>query len=284
MLTNTTTHSESIALQESIPAMPSHFQSALKDVKDGFLKWRIWTLLSWQDIRMRYRRSQLGPFWLTISMAITIYVMGILYGHLFRMQLVNYFPYLAAGMLTWNYVALLITEGTIAFVQAENYLKQMKLPYSAFVLRVISRCSIIFLHNIVVIIPLYFVFHIPVTWHILMIIPGLMLILLSAFSYGMIIAVIGVRFRDVAQLIVSVMQVIFFITPIMWHPSILPAKYQIWVKLNPFAQYVEIIRAPMISAMPSTYALTVTTIATLLGMSLAMYLLVKIRHRIVYWL
>src|SRR5438477_7497650 len=97
---------------------------AISDIKDGLRGWRIWLLLSWQDIRLRYRRSSLGPFWITLSMAISIYTMGFLYGHLFKADLRNYYPFLAAGMLTWNLIYILIVDGTNAFIEAEDYLKQ----------------------------------------------------------------------------------------------------------------------------------------------------------------
>ncbi len=264
--------------------MPTRFQLALKDIFDGLKNWPIWILLSWQDIRLRYRRSQLGPFWITISMAITIYTMGFLYGHLFRTPIQNYFPFLAAGMLAWNLISLLIIEETNAFIEADNFLKQIKLPYSVFVLRIISRCFIIFLHNIVVIIPLFFIFHIQVTWAILFIVPSLLLIFINAFCYGLILAAIGARYRDVAQLITSVIQVIFFITPIMWNPAILPEKYHIWIMLNPFAQYVEILRAPLMSTLPTMYSINAVLFMTLVGMILSSLLMLRVRHRIIYWL
>lgn len=269
---------------QEINTTPSRAMRVWQDLYEGLKNWRIWVLLSWQDIRLRYRRSQLGPFWLTISMAITIYTMGFLYGHLLHIPIRTYFPYLATGMLTWNLISLLIVDGTNAFIEAENFLKQIKLPYSVFVLRVISRCFMVFMHNVVVLIPLYFIFHIHPSWAMLMLIPSLLLIFINAYSYCFILAMIGARFRDVAQLITSVMQIIFFVTPIMWSPDILPQQYQIWVELNPFASLVEILRAPLVSQMPSLYALAVTLLLTVTGVVMAFALLLRARHRIIYWL
>jgi lipopolysaccharide transport system permease protein len=262
----------------------SAWQLMLQDIKGGLQQWRIWLILSWQDIRIRYRRSQLGPFWLTISMAITIYTMGLLYGHLFKFEIRNYFPYLAAGMLTWNMVSLLISEGTNAFVGAEHFIKQIKVPYSVFVMRVICRNLIIFAHTIIVVVPLFFIFHIKVTPAILMFIPGMLLLILNAFFFGLVLAIIGARYRDVAQLITSVIQVIFFLTPIMWNPAFLPEKYQHWVMLNPFMHLIEIVRAPMMSTMPAWYSFVFVCVLTVLGALLACYLLAKTRDRIIYWL
>lgn len=259
-------------------------QLALQDIREGLSSWRIWTLLSWQDIRLRYRRSQLGPFWLTISMAITIYMMGFLYGHLFHLAIRNYFPFLAAGMLVWNFISFIIIDSTNAFIVSEHFLKQMKLPYSVFILRIISRTFIIFLHNIVVLVPLFFIFHIQLTLAMFMVIPGLLLLFVNAFIYGLLLAILGTRYRDLGQLINSLIQVIFFLTPIMWSPSTLPQKYQILIWINPFAQYIEILRAPLVGMMPALYSIIFVLMMTVIGMGLALAVLARTRHRIVYWL
>ena len=122
-------------------------KSGWLDIQSGFSEWRMCLLLAWKDIRLRYRRSHLGPFWITLSMGITIYSMGFLYGNLFGVKLSHYFPLLAAGMLTWALISTLILESTAAFVEADAYLKQMKLPFSTFVLRILARNFIIFFHQ-----------------------------------------------------------------------------------------------------------------------------------------
>src|SRR6185312_432098 len=118
---------------------PSRYQLALTDIKDGLMNWHIWFLLSWQDIKLRYRRSTLGPLWITLSMAVTIYTMGLLYSHLFKMDLTTYYPFLATGMLTWSLISTLLNEGTSIFVESEHFIKQMKQPYITFILRVTAR-------------------------------------------------------------------------------------------------------------------------------------------------
>lgn len=271
-------------LNDQIKTKSTPTQLMLQDLKDGLLNWRIWLLLSWQDIRLRYRRSQLGPFWLTISMGITIYFMGFLYGHLFQFDIQHYFPYLAAGMLTWSLISLMMIEGLNTFIESAGFLQHMKLPYSIFILRVMTRSLIVFLHNMLVIIPLYFVCHIHVTWAVLLIIPALFLLLVNAFFFGIVLAIIGARFRDLGQLIVSLTQIIFFMTPIMWRAESLPAVYQKWVAFNPFVHFVNLVRAPLISQVPSMQSIYVVLGMTVLGIILAMRLFVRVRHRIVYWL
>lgn len=112
--------------------------------------YEVWALLGWSEIKQRYRRSTLGPFWITLSTAITIAVMGPLYGRLFGQQESGYVAFLAVGMVMWAFISGLITETSSGFVAAEGYIKEFNLPLSLHIFRVVWRGFNIFLHNALV--------------------------------------------------------------------------------------------------------------------------------------
>jgi ABC-type polysaccharide/polyol phosphate export permease len=264
----------------------SQIQLAWRDITDGMKNWRIWLTLAYQDIKLRYRRSVLGPFWITISMAITVYTMGFLYGHLFHMDLQQYYPYLVGGMLTWALISSAITELTDTFITSDGLLKQIKLPYSLYVHRIIARNMIIFFHNLLVIVPIYVIFHegAKINWYTLLFVPGLIFLYLNALIFGLILAMIGARYRDISQIIKSLIQVVFFATPIMWNPMILPEKDRIFVYLNPAYSYVELIRAPLLGTAPTLLNIGVTAGMAVAGGLVCMKLFTRYRSRIIYWL
>src|SRR3990167_3665325 len=209
----------------------SQNQLAWNDVMEGITKWRVWLLLAYQDIKLRYRRSILGPFWITLSMAITVYSMGYLYSYLFRMPIREYFPYLVAGMLAWSLISTTITDLVDTFTNAGNMLKQIKLPYSLYIHRIIARNMLIFFHNIFVIVPVLIIFSVKLNLNFLLLIPGLFIIYFNAMTFGIILAMIFSRYRDISQIIKSLIVVVFFITPIMWKPSILSPNKQLIISL-----------------------------------------------------
>ncbi|OGT55967.1 MAG: ABC transporter [Gammaproteobacteria bacterium RIFCSPHIGHO2_12_FULL_42_10] len=256
------------------------------DIKEGLTHWRIWLLLAYQDIKLRYRRSILGPFWITLSMAITVYSMGFLYGHLFRTDLNQYYPFLVAGMLAWAFISTVITEQTEAFIGAENYIKQIKLPYTLYIHRIVTKNIIIFFHNILVMLPIYFIFHesIKINFYTLLLIPGFLVLYFNAMTYGLILAMTCARYRDVSQLVKSLIQIVFFLTPVMWSPAVLPPNKQFLISLNPFYSFLELIRAPLLGVAPTFFHLAIVLGATILGAFFAMRLFVPHRSRIVYWL
>lgn len=259
---------------------------AWEDILMGLFNWRIWYMLAYQDIKLRYNRSVLGPFWITLSMAITVYSMGYLYSHLFHMQLSEYFPYLVAGMLGWSLISTTVTDMVEAFSVNDSMLKQIKLPYSLYVHRVATRNILIFFHNLLVFVPVMIMFHdqVKIGLNLLLLIPGLFIIYLNSILYGLVFAMIGARYRDISQLIKSLIQIIFFITPIMWKPTILPPSKQFIAFMNPAYSLLELIRAPLIG-----YALTPINICMILfisffGLIASYYIFVSRRARIIYWL
>ena len=256
------------------------------DLKEGLLSWRIWFMLASKDINLRYKRSVLGPFWITLSMAITVYSMGFIYSQLFKTNIQEYFPFLVTGMLGWSLISSMVLDFCDVFLINQGLMKQIKLPYSLYIHRIAARDILIFFHNLIVMVPIYIIFYkdVPINWYTLFIIPSLILIYFNSFIYGMIVAMLATRYRDFSQIIKSSMQIIFFITPVMWHPQGLIGKQHFIVDLNPFYAFLELIRAPLLGELPSLNSIYLVLFATLLGFVVNFWLLVHYRNRIIFWL
>lgn len=276
------------AVPDNSAAFPIRDQTKLawQDLTDSVRKWRIWFMLAYQDIKIRYRRSVLGPFWITLSMAITAYSMGFLYSHIFHTDMQNYFPFLVGGMLAWGLISGTVSDLVETFTIAEHMIKQIKLPYSLYISRVAARNIIIFLHNIPIIFPIILIFHqtAKVNLNTLILIPGLILFYINALNYGLILAMLGARFRDIIQIVKSLIQVVFFVTPVLWNPNILPLNKQFIAEFNPFYAFIEFLRCPLIGTAPMKSSWIMITIVTLIGFAFSFNMFKRYRARIVYWL
>lgn len=260
---------------------PSHLQLSFGDIVNSLKNWRLWTTLGWHDIRLRYRRSMLGPLWITISMAVMIYTLGMVYSYLFKADISSYFPHLACGILIWNFFSTTTMEFVDGFVESAHLIKQIKLPFSTYILRILTRNFYIFLHNLIAVVPILIYYKtVP---HPLAVICGLSLFIVIGFVYGMALAMLGSRYRDIKQLVQSLLQVIFYLTPIMWMPTMLPERFQILIKLNPAQQMIQLIRSPLLGEFPSLYTCCYNLGLFTFGISLLLFLLKKGRHRIAFW-
>ena len=241
-----------------------------------------WTM-GLQDIRQRYRRSVIGPFWLTLSMGIMVLTLGLLYGRLFKIPLDTYLPFLTAGLIVWNLLSSLITEGSTAFIDAAGYIKQLKLPFATFVFRVIWRNLIIFFHNIVIFVIVIAIFSpSPFSLHSLLMFPALLLIVLNGIWVAMAIGFLSTRYRDIPQIVASLMQPIFFFTPIIWQPKLLQGR-QYFIEGNPFYHYVDLLRAPMLGRVPEYSTWLIVIGLTVLGWGITSLIVAATYRRVAYW-
>ncbi len=110
------------------PAPAGFGEIVSEELLAGFSAWRIWMILGWDDIRQRYRRSVLGPFWITLSMGMFILLLGIIYSRLFHTDLATYMPYLSVGYIVWGFISQITNESCMAFQEGARIIKQIKLP------------------------------------------------------------------------------------------------------------------------------------------------------------
>jgi len=244
----------------------------------------VWYTLANQDIKLRYRRSYLGPFWLTISMMVSIYTMGFLYSHLFKANIDTYFPYLASGVICWTFLSTLILESANIFIESEGYIRNSKTHLSIFNMRLIVRNFFIFLHNLVAFVPIIFIFHTKINFWTFIMPFSIIIIAMNAVFWGAILGIIGARYRDFSQILTSLVQVIFFLTPIMWMPSYLPEKAHWVIQWNPFYHFLNLLRCPLIGEAIPIFDLLVAGAFTLLGFFTYQFFIRKYKDKVVFWL
>lgn len=255
---------------------------AINDIWNGLRNYEIWTMLAWLEIKQRYRRSVIGPFWLTLSTAIMIFAMGPLYGSLFGQSLDKYFLYLATSIIVWQLISTSINDSCQAFIGSEGFIKQSSLPLSVYVLRIVWKNLIIFAHNIVVIVAVALFFPPELKISVLLVFPGLFLIALNALWVGIVVGLVCARFRDVTQIVSSIVGIAFFVTPIMWYSKMLGPNGWM-VNLNPFYHFIQIIRAPIIGDIIDPRNWVATVVITVVGYILMIALFGRFRNRVAYW-
>jgi lipopolysaccharide transport system permease protein len=262
--------------------MPTFLHATRRDLMSAFKAWPLWTMLGWNDIRQRYRRSTLGPFWITLSMAVFIGVLGVIYSRIFHVDVEVYLPFLTAGYVTWGFISQVINESCGAFQEGERIIKQIRLPYGLYVLRVIWRNFIILLHTIVIFVPVALLFHVSPGLGGFLVIPGLVLLLANLSWIGLTLAILATRFRDMPQIVATGTQILMFATPIMWQASQLSDAY--WIaEINPLYHFIELIRAPLLGEEPTLLSWAVALAALVLGWGLSLILLNRASKRIVFW-
>ena len=258
------------------------FKVCLSDFFSSALAWRLWGLLGWVEIRQRYARSMVGPFWLTISMAVLIGSIGAVYGTLFGQNIREYLPFLSISLVMWALFSQTTTEGCSAYIASAAYIKQANTPKLVFVFQVVWRNVIIFLHNLVIVVVLLAVFGVR-DWELLpLVVPALVLFLLNAMWLATLCAVISARFRDMCQIIGALMQVAFYVAPIIYRPETL-TRFAWILRYNPLTYLLDLVRSPLIGHMPMPESWTVAILTAVVGWTVALGITGRFLKRIPYW-
>jgi len=255
-----------------------------EDIIGGLRYWRIWWLVAVSDIRQRYQRSLLGQFWLTISMGVTIGAIGFVYSVLFNQDLATYLPFLGIGIVCWGLIAGLLTEGCTAFKQSADFMRQSRLPRSVFVYRVLLRNLIVFAHNLVIVALILIVFAVPVGWTILLVVPGLLLTLVTGVWVGLLLGTLCARFGDLPQIIASLVQIAFFVTPVIYRSDAVSGRLWVVTHLNPFASFLALLRDPLLGQVPEATHYAMAALFAVGGFAVTLPIFARFRARIVYWL
>ncbi len=263
----------------------ANIQSSMRDIREAAGKHEFAFLLGWNDIAKRYRRSLFGEFWLTISMAILIGMLGVIFGSLFGLPLKVYLPHVSTGVILWTFASSSISEGCSAFIDAQNIILQVRLPLFLHVIRVLYRNVMILAHNFAI-----YPIVMAIVWKgpglgVLLAIPGVILVSLNLLWMTTVLAVVCARYRDLIQIVQNLLQVLFYATPIMWLPETMADKpFSFVLKLNPFYHFLAVVRDPLAGTAPDPVNWIVCLVAAVLGWLVAGIILGRYSRKIPYWL
>ena len=256
-------------------------KSYYKDIIYSMSYWRYWLKLGYLDIKNKYRRTFFGPLWVTGTVAVIIFAVGPLYGTIFNRPMDTYLLHLATGMTFWFFISSTIIESSTAFIDNGIILKNSDKPLYIHLLRIISRNTIILLHNIFIplAIALYYNF---LSLNILYIIPVITILVIFLFLISLPVALLSTRFRDLVPLIQNILQLFFFLTPIFWVAGTKMERFS-FLYLNPFDYILSLARMPFYSTI-NYITIIVILLFMLIFYVLSNFLFRKYANKASYWL
>lgn len=257
----------------------------LRDVIRSLGLWHIWIRLGLQDVRLKFRRSAVGVGWIFLNLAVLVSSIGFIYANLLGQDTREFIPYLTIGMILWAYLTSSIVEGGNAFVHSEGYIRQISLPVYVYVMRFFVNASVTAAISMIAYVVVAIIYRVPIgvgTWYAL---PGALMVMTASLLFITIFAHLNARFRDIAHLASVGMQVLFYVTPVIFPARLLKGRTELgWVvDFNPMYHLIEVVRAPLLTAAPADgMSYTVTLLVLALLTAVAAIVIALNQRRIVF--
>ena len=259
----------------SIALLKSDFMAAFKR-RDALL------YFGWDDVRQQYKRTFLGPIWLTFSTCAWIFAMALVMASLFNQDISTFLPRTATGMFVWTFFSLALLEGANVFVGASGLINSTRLPLFFYALRALIRYIILYAHYLGVCILLMVLMGHSPHWMALLALPGILLQIFTAFGLILIMGLINTRYRDMLPIAGVICQLIPLVTPIAWQREMLNKR--MWIAdYNPFYHLIEIVRAPLMGDLPSTTSYLVSLGVMVAAVTFGLYVYNRVRYRVIFW-
>jgi len=258
-------------------------QAAFRDLIDGVRLAPLWLTLGWEQTAARFRRTVLGPFWLTANLLAMAFAISFITGGLFGGSGNGNFPLIISGILCWSLIGAYLGDAANTFIAAGDLMNTMKLPLSFHIFLMLYKNVINFAAQLIALWVVLFLFktaRIPDP-SLLLALP--MVIIISVFL-SLIIAMPATRFRDVYQTVVFTTQILFFLTPVFWSPASMTGRRAKVLSYNPFAHLLELIRQPLLGNTPSLIHWEWGIGMMLVLGAAAITMLTFYRKRVVFWL
>jgi len=209
-------------------------------------------LLAWRDIQIRYKQTLLGASWAIIQPLVTMVVLHLFFGRLMGMQQqlpgVAYPIFLYAALLPWTFFTTSVTAAANSLIANAGIVRKVYFPRLLLPLSAFGAPMVDFVIAFIVLIAMMWWFQVAITLSMLLLLPLLIAsVMFIAAGVGLLLSALAVSYRDVRHVLPFLIQIGLFVTPVIYPVTMLPARFQWMMLLNPMAGVIEMFRAAVLN-------------------------------------
>lgn len=219
--------------------------------------WRyreLFYILSWRDIKVRYKQTTLGVLWAIIRPLLTMLVFTFVFGKVAKMDTHSSVPYaiiVFAGLLPWQFFSNALTESSNSLIGNTNLITKVYFPRLIIPVSSVITSFIDFLISFVILLVLFVVYRYTPPWQILLIPVFWVMVFLASFGPGLWLTAMNVKYRDFRYIIPFIVQFGLFISPVGYSSEQIPEKWQWLYALNPMVGVIDVFRWCIVAGAPN---------------------------------
>jgi|TARA_B100000315_G_scaffold228400_1_gene237073 ABC-type polysaccharide/polyol phosphate export permease len=245
---------------------------------------RLWITLGWLEVIQSYRRSFLGPMWITANMAIFSIAMTLVYGAIFGIPSKTYSAYIISGMIGWLWVSALLVDVGNTFITNATYIKALPFDKAQLIWGTAFRQVIVLGHNLLVYAAAVLLGLIDLNFYTLLFIPSVMLFFCMTIPLIALLSILFARYRDLPRLVSSIIIVVMLLTPVFWTPSLVSGWRAAFYLLNPFYYLIQFLRRPLLGEPPDILITAVFLVFVVVVWVLGMTFYKRYERYVAFWI
>ena len=241
--------------------------------------------ITYFDFAVQYRKTMIGPVWVLLGPTLFISTLGVLFSEVSNVDANQFIPHLAIGLITWTLVSGFITGSTTVFQRSRAQIMQGGMSLLDIVAVDVMRTVLHFLHQIVIILVIFFYYDLTWTLHSWVSLLGLVILIANGTWLTMFLGIVGARYRDLSEVVTAVMRIAFLATPIIWLPAergsggIMGA----FLTFNPLYHFLDIVRAPLLGQSIAPLTWIVVGTITVIGFLVTIVFYRRLGFRVPLW-
>jgi len=247
---------------------------SFKDLRELWDYRELLYFFSWRDIKVRYKQTTIGIAWAVFQPLITMVIFSVFFGRLAEIPSdgVPYPIFVFIGLLFWQFFSGSLSDTSNSLVSNQAivtkvYFPRLILPISAVIVKMVD-----FLIASVILIGLMIYYHFTPTLLGIAVFPILLIItFMASIGFGLFLASINVKYRDVRYVLPFFIQILMYLTPVIY-PASIAGKYSWILALNPMTGVIQTARAALLGTTPINWLLvTISFVATVIVMLVGIY-------------
>lgn len=234
-------------------------------------------MLVWRDVKSRYKQALFGFAWAILTPTFQALIFWLVFGVVFKIPTgkLPYLPLVFSGFIFWNFFSQSVSSATLSITGNSNLVTKIAFPKEILILSSILGRLPDLIASLIVLIAILAFYHTGVSLQVFWVVPILIVEMILASAVGMLFASINVYFRDITAVVPIILMAWLFLTPVIYPLESIPAKYQLFAKLNPMTGVLESLRNAILVGSPPEKVSMLLSITIALALVSFSYLLFK---------
>jgi lipopolysaccharide transport system permease protein len=207
--------------------------------------WRyreLFYILSWRDIKVRYKQTVIGAAWSIVRPLLTMIVFTVVFSRIAKLPAEGDAPYaimVYAAMLPWQFFANALSEASNSLIGNANLITKVYFPRLIIPASSVITSFVDFAISFVLLLVLMLYYQYPPSWNLLALPLFIVLAFFTAFGVGLLLTALNVKYRDFRYIIPFIVQFGLYLSPVGFSSSIVPAEWRTLYNLNPMVGVID---------------------------------------------